>query len=74
VDVAAESARLQKEIEKADGEIAKVLERLNNPSFAQKVPPNVLAEHQKRLAEWQGKRERAATALQGLASLAGGSG
>jgi len=27
------------------------LERLNNPAFAQKVPVNVLAEHQKRLAE-----------------------
>ena len=58
VDLEAEKARLKKEIEKADAEIAKVQQKLNNPAFTQKVPANVLAEHQKRLAEWQAKRER----------------
>jgi valyl-tRNA synthetase len=57
VDHAAEKARLQKEIEKFDAEIAKVQEKLNNPSFAEKVPPAVLEDHRKRLADWQSKRE-----------------
>ncbi len=67
-DVEGEKKRLNKEIEKAREEIAKVLERLNNPAFAQKVPVNVLAEHQKRLAEWEEKLERALAALRGLES------
>ncbi|HET6410266.1 MAG TPA: class I tRNA ligase family protein, partial [Chthoniobacteraceae bacterium] len=57
IDVAAEKARLNKELEKIDAEIVKVQEKLNNPTFAQKVPPAVLEEHQKRLADWQSKRE-----------------
>jgi valyl-tRNA synthetase len=66
VDVAAEKARLKKEVEKAEAEIAKVEAKLNNPAFTQKVPGNVLAEHQKRLAEWQAKRQRASDGLAGL--------
>ncbi|HEX7859664.1 MAG TPA: valine--tRNA ligase [Verrucomicrobiae bacterium] len=57
IDVSAEKARLNKELEKIDAEIVKVQEKLNNPSFAQKVPANVLEEHQKRLADWRSKRE-----------------
>ena len=66
IDIEAEKARLKKEHEKADAEIAKVQERLNNPTFTGKAPPNVLAEHQKRLAEWQSKKEIAANALAAL--------
>jgi len=57
IDVAAEKARLQKELEKTESEIAKAEQKLNNPQFVQKVPPAVLAEHQKRLGEWQAKKE-----------------
>ena len=63
VDLAAEKARLRKESEKAAMEIAKAQERLGNPAFTQKAPPNVLAEHQKRLADWQAKREHILKAL-----------
>ena len=63
VDLAAEKARLRKESEKAAMEIAKTQERLGNPAFTQKAPPNVLAEHQKRLADWQAKREHILKAL-----------
>ena len=66
VDVAAEKARLSKEIEKAQTEIAKVEQKLANPQFVQKVPPNVLEEHQKRLAEWQAKKEHLSAALKAL--------
>ena len=66
IDVEAEKARLKKELEKAETELAKVQQKLNNPAFTQKVPPNVLAEHQKRLAEWQSKKEHLLAALAAL--------
>src|SRR5207237_3934616 len=68
IDVEGEKARLKKELEKVEAEISRTQERLNNPAFTQKAPPNVLAENQKRLAEWQAKREHALTALAGLDS------
>jgi valyl-tRNA synthetase len=55
IDVAAEKIRLAKEVEKIQSEIVKVEQKLANPSFAAKVPPAVLAEHQQRLADWQTK-------------------
>jgi len=66
VDVVAEKARLTKELEKVEAEIAKVQERLSNPAFSQKVPPNVLAEHKKRLTEWQTKKDHILAALAAL--------
>ncbi|SPE51722.1 Valine--tRNA ligase [Verrucomicrobia bacterium] len=66
VDTAAEKARLTKEIERADTELAKVQERLANPTFTQKVSAAVLAEHQKRLADWQSKKERLLALLRAL--------
>src|SRR5436305_5296963 len=42
IDVAAEKARLAKELEKIESEIAKAEQKLANPSFVQKVPPQVL--------------------------------
>ncbi len=66
IDVAAEQARLSKEIEKTDVEIAKVLQKLNNPGFTQKVPPSVLEEHQQRLVNWQAKRQQLVASLEAL--------
>ncbi|HEY1662424.1 MAG TPA: valine--tRNA ligase [Verrucomicrobiae bacterium] len=66
IDVEAEKTRLTKEIEKCQAEIGKVESKLNNPSFAQKVPANVLAEHKQRLMEWQDKLAHAQAALDGL--------
>ena len=66
VDIEAEKARLKKELQKTEMEIVKVQEKLNNPGFTQKVPPNVLAEHQKRLVEWQAKKEHLLAALAAL--------
>ncbi len=65
-DVAAEKARLAKELEKIESEITKAEQKLNNPNFASKAPPHVLQEHQQRLAEWQAKRERIKRALESL--------
>jgi valyl-tRNA synthetase len=66
IDVEAEKARLKKELEKVDAEIAKVEQKLANPAFTQKVPPAVLLEHQKRLTEWQAKKRHVLAALAAL--------
>jgi valyl-tRNA synthetase len=63
IDVAAEKNRLQKELEKIQAEIAKVEQKLSNPAFTQKVPREVLAEHQKRLVDWQEKLAHVRKAL-----------
>jgi valyl-tRNA synthetase len=66
IDVEAEKARLKKEIEKCESEISKVEQKLNNPAFTQKVPPQVLEEHKQRLVEWQNKSTHAKAALAAL--------
>jgi len=62
-DVGAEKTRLQKELEKVNGEIAKVEAKLQNPAFTQKAPAKVLAEHQQRLADWVQQKQRIEEAL-----------
>ncbi len=66
IDVASEKKRLGKELEKAAAEIAKVQDKLNNPNFVQKVPPHVLQEQQKRLADWQAKQQQLQKSLDAL--------
>ena len=55
VDPAAEIARLTKKKEEYQAEIVKVEQKLANPAFTSKVPPQVLREHEQRLADWQAK-------------------
>jgi len=66
VDVEAEKARLSKELAKIAKEIEKVQQKLANPNFVQKVPPEVLEEHKQRLADWQQKEQHAKAALEAL--------
>jgi valyl-tRNA synthetase len=66
LDIAAEKLRLKKEFDKADAELSKVQQKLNNPQFVQKAPANVLQEHQHRLEEWQTKRDQIKAALEAL--------
>jgi len=66
LDVEAEKARLKKELDKTEAEIAKAEQKLANPQFVQKSPPQVLAEHQKRLAEWQAKKEHLLASMSAL--------
>ena len=66
IDVEAEKARLKKEQEKIEAEIAKVEQKLANPDFTQKVPANVLEEHKQRLADWQDKLAHVKAALAAL--------
>ena len=66
IDVAAEKGRLAKRVEEYQAEIAKVEQKLSNPAFTQKVPPTVLQEQQKRLADWQEKLAHVRKALEAL--------
>ncbi|HEY2082458.1 MAG TPA: class I tRNA ligase family protein, partial [Verrucomicrobiae bacterium] len=66
VDVAAEKIRLGKEQEKIEGDITKTEQKLANPNFVQKVPPQVLAEHQQRLIDLKAKLDHVLEALKAL--------
>ncbi len=52
IDVAAEKARLTKEIARLEAEMAKAQGKLSNEAFVAKAPPAVIAQEQKRLAEF----------------------
>ncbi len=58
VDVAAEKLRIGKEITRLDGELVKVKAKLANEAFVAKVPPAVLAQEQKRLADFTATLEK----------------
>jgi valyl-tRNA synthetase len=66
IDIEVEKTRLNKELEKIALEIKKVEEKLNNPSFTQKVPMTVLEEHRLRLADWQAKSQAVEANLRAL--------
>ncbi|MCW8176105.1 valine--tRNA ligase [Verminephrobacter aporrectodeae] len=50
IDVAAEKARLAREIARIEGEAAKAGAKLDNPAFVAKAPPAVIEQEQKRVA------------------------
>ncbi|MCA3226030.1 MAG: class I tRNA ligase family protein, partial [Burkholderiales bacterium] len=52
VNVAAESARLAKEIERLRGEIARVTAKLGNENFVARAPAEVVAQERQRLADF----------------------
>jgi valyl-tRNA synthetase len=56
VDVAAETARIDKEIGKLEQDLAGLLRKLGNPSFVQKAPPEVVEKDRARAEELREKR------------------
>ncbi|MCL5740823.1 MAG: valine--tRNA ligase [Betaproteobacteria bacterium] len=52
IDVAAEKARLSKEIARIDGEITKANNKLSNEAFVAKAPPAVIDQEKKRIADF----------------------
>ncbi len=58
VDVAVEKARLGKEAARLEGELVKVKTKLGNEAFVSKVPPAVLAQEHKRLADFTATLEK----------------
>ncbi len=67
VDVAAEKARLGKEVTRLEGELIKVNAKLANEAFVSKVPPAVLAQEQKRLSDYTATLEKLRVQLSRLA-------
>ncbi|MBK7070853.1 MAG: valine--tRNA ligase [Myxococcales bacterium] len=63
IDVAAEQARIAKDIGKADKEIAALEKKLANPQFLERAPEEVVAEQRGRLAEEQHRKHRLEDAL-----------
>ena len=58
IDTAAEKARLTKEAQRLDGELAKAQAKLNNQAFVAKAPPAVIEQEHKRLADFGAALEK----------------
>ena len=69
IDIGQERARLEKEIEKVQLDIAKVDKKLGNEQFISKAPEEVVEEQRERRAEADAVREKLAAALERLAGL-----
>lgn len=63
VDVAAEKARLGKEVARIEGEIAKANGKLSNEAFVAKAPPAVIEQEKKRVADFGATLQRLQTQL-----------
>jgi valyl-tRNA synthetase len=66
VDIEAEKARLKKETDKIDGEIAKINAKLGNPDFISRAKEEVIEENRDRLEEAMARRTKLQDALAGL--------
>jgi len=66
IDVEAEKARLQGQLEKITKEIEKAGAKLNNPKFTERAPEDVLQEAKDRLADWQGKERQTRESIEYL--------
>src|SRR5580700_2624227 len=66
IDLDAERARLAKEMAKADGDIARVDAKLNNPNFVARAPEEVVEEEKEKREEALARKAKIAEALQRL--------
>jgi valyl-tRNA synthetase len=66
IDVAAEKARITKEISRVRGELAKANGKLSNEAFVAKAPPAVIEQERKRIAEFAALLEKLEAQLKRL--------
>jgi valyl-tRNA synthetase len=66
IDVAAERARLTKEMQKADADIARVDAKLNNPNFMARAPEEVVEEEREKREEAHARKAKISEALERL--------
>jgi valyl-tRNA synthetase len=68
-DVAAETARLGREREKIETELATLAKKLDNPNFVERAKPEVVKEARDRVAELEGRRAKIDATLRELGGL-----
>jgi valyl-tRNA synthetase len=66
IDLAAERARLAKEMQKADADIARSDAKLNNPKFIERADEEVVEEEKEKREEAVGRKAKIAEALERL--------
>ena len=66
IDVAAEKARVGKELEKVEKEIAKAKKKLENPKFVENASEEIVTESRQRLVDWTDRHARLAAMLENL--------
>jgi valyl-tRNA synthetase len=70
IDLAAERARLEKEMQKAEADIARVDAKLNNPNFMARAPEEVVEEEREKREEAEARRSKILEALERLKGAA----
>jgi valyl-tRNA synthetase len=70
IDVAAEQARLQKEIVKVDADIKRVDAKLGNPDFVRKAPEEIIEGEKEKREEAESRRAKILEALERLKGAA----
>ena len=71
IDVSKELSRIHKELAKIDEDRDKLMQKLNNPSFMEKAPQEVIAKNQGNYEELQKKREKLIVSKNLLENLSG---
>ena len=66
IDIAAERARLERDVAKIDDEVAKTDRKLSNEQFVAKAPPEVIEEQRSRRAEALARRQKLLEAISRL--------
>ena len=69
-DVAAETARLSREVEKIEAELLSLGRKLDNPQFVERAKADVVREARERVQELQGRRVKIDATLRELRGLA----
>jgi valyl-tRNA synthetase len=69
IDIAAERARLEKEIAKATSEVARIDAKLGNPDFLARAPEEVVEGEREKREEAEGRRAKISEALERLGEL-----
>jgi valyl-tRNA synthetase len=70
IDVAAEKARLEKEMSKVVADIKRVDAKLNNPAFVEKAPEEIIDGEKEKREEAEGRRAKILEALERLKGAA----
>ena len=71
IDVPKELARIEKELSKINGELERLFNKLNNTSFLEKAPSEVIEKNERNYKMFQEKREKLTASRKVLKTLSG---